>query len=211
MSKASIKSPIDGVVLTRSVDPGNAVAASLQAVTLFTVAEDLQKLRLEVAVDEADVGSVQPGQRPASPSAPTPRATTRPSVTRVDYGSTKTDNVVTYVARLDVDNHDLSLRPGMTASATINATERNDVLLVPNPALRFTPTPGRCRQQGQGRRWFGRSNHAARAARATATPTARAPKGAALGRRVRCGCCAKWTAKSSWRRCRSPRASRMAA
>lgn len=139
LSKASIKSPIDGVILTRTVDPGNAVAASLQAVTLFTVAEDLKKLRLEVSVDEADIGKVQEGQRASFTVSAHPSRTYPAKVTRVDYGSTKTDNVVTYLARLDVDNEDLSLRPGMTASATIRSNERNDVLLVPNAALRFTP------------------------------------------------------------------------
>ena len=139
LSKAAIKSPIDGVVLSRSVDPGNAVAASLQAVTLFMVAEDLSRLRLEVAVDEADVGSVQQGQSASFTVSAYPARNYPANVTRVDYGATKTDNVVTYVARLDVQNDDLSLRPGMTASATINATERKNVLLVPNAALRFTP------------------------------------------------------------------------
>jgi len=140
LSKASIRSPINGMVLTRSVEPGNAVAASLQAVTLFTVAEDLTQLKLEVKVDEADVGSVKVGQKAgftvsAYPSRPYPAR-----ITRVAYGSTTTDNVVTYTSTLEVDNSDLSLRPGMTASATITAKERTDVLLVPNTALRFTPT-----------------------------------------------------------------------
>lgn len=139
LSKASIKSPIDGVILTRSVDPGNAVAASLQAVTLFTVAEDLKQLRLEVSVDEADIGQVQEGQRASFTVSAHPSRTYPAKVTRVDYGSTKTDNVVTYLARLQVRNEDLSLRPGMTASATIRSNERSDVLLVPNAALRFTP------------------------------------------------------------------------
>ena len=140
LSKASIKASIDGVVLTRTVEPGQAVAASLQAVTLFTVAEDLNKLRLEVAVDEADVGTVQADQRANFTVSAYPSRRYPAKVTRVDYGSTKTDNVVTYVARLEVNNEDLSLRPGMTASATIHANERKDVLLVPNSALRFTPT-----------------------------------------------------------------------
>lgn len=139
LSKSAIKSPIDGVILTRSVDPGNAVAASLQAVTLFTVAEDLQKLRLEVSVDEADIGQVQAGQRASFTVSAHPSRTYPAKVTRVDFGSTKTDNVVTYLARLEVRNEDLSLRPGMTASATIRSNERTDVLLVPNAALRFTP------------------------------------------------------------------------
>src|SRR5262245_16302764 len=136
LSKASIRSPIDGVVLTRSVDPGNAVAASLQAVTLFSIAEDLSKLRLQVNVDEADVGAVKVGQKANfTVSAYTGRRYPA-TITRVAFGSTTTDNVVTYVTYLDVDNADLSLRPGMTATATITATELRDALLVPNTALR---------------------------------------------------------------------------
>jgi len=138
-SKASIRSPIDGVVLTRTVDPGNAVAASLQAVTLFSIAEDLTQLRLEVNVDEADVGSVKVGQRASFTVSAYPRRNYPATITRVAYGSKITENVVTYTTTLDVDNTDLSLRPGMTATATITATERRDVLLVPNTALRFAP------------------------------------------------------------------------
>ncbi|MDR7308638.1 efflux RND transporter periplasmic adaptor subunit [Rhodoferax saidenbachensis] len=139
LSKASIRSPIDGVVLTRTVDPGNAVAASLQAVTLFTVAEDLGKLRLQVNVDEADVGSVQLGQKASFTVSAYPTRKFPAKVTRVAFGSTITDNVVTYITYLEVDNTDQTLRPGMTASATIAATERDDALLVPNTALRFSP------------------------------------------------------------------------
>ena len=140
LSKASISAPSDGVVLSRSVDPGNAVAASLQAVTLFTVAEDLAKLRLWVYVDEADVGSVAVDQSATFTVSAYPARKYPAHITRVGFGSTITDNVVTYLTYLDVDNTDLSLRPGMTASATIIATQRRDVLLVPNSALRFTPT-----------------------------------------------------------------------
>jgi HlyD family secretion protein len=140
LTKASIKSPIDGVVLTRSVDPGNAVAASLQAVTLFTIAEDLAQLRLEVAVDEADVGAVKVGQKASFTVSAYPARRYPARITRVAFGSTKTDNVITYTTYLDVDNTDLSLRPGMTAASTIVATERTDVLLVPNTALRFSPS-----------------------------------------------------------------------
>jgi HlyD family secretion protein len=109
-------------------------------VTLFTVAEDLTRLRLWVYVDEADVGAVKLGQVAtftvsAYPSRPFPA-----KITRVGFGSTITDNVVTYLTYLDVDNADLTLRPGMTATATIVATQRKDVLLVPNAALRFAPT-----------------------------------------------------------------------
>lgn len=139
LSKASISAPADGVVLTRNVDPGNAVAASLQAVTLFTVAEDLAKLRLWVYVDEADVGAVKVGQDATFTVSAFASRNFPARITRVGFGSTITDNVVTYLTYLDVDNMDLSLRPGMTATATITATQRKDVLLVPNTALRFAP------------------------------------------------------------------------
>jgi len=139
LSKASIRAPADGVVLTRTVDPGNAVAASLQAVTLFTVAEDLARLRLWVYVDEADVGSVKTGQDATFTVSAYPNRRFPARITRVGFGSTITDNVVTYLTYLDVDNVDSSLRPGMTATATIVATRLTDVLLVPNTALRFAP------------------------------------------------------------------------
>lgn len=139
LSKASIRAPSDGVVLTRNVDPGNAVAASLQAVTLFTVAEDLAQLRLQVYVDEADVGSVKVGQTASFTVSAYPSRKYPARITRVAFGSTITENVVTYLTYLDVDNSDLTLRPGMTATATITSTQRNDVLLVPNSALRFAP------------------------------------------------------------------------
>ncbi len=140
LSRASITAPADGVVLTRTVEPGNAVAASLQAVTLMTVAEDLTKLRLWVYVDEADVSVVKVGQA-ATFTVSAYLARPFPArITRVGFGSTITDNVVTYLTYLDVDNADLSLRPGMTATATITAVERTNVMRVPNAALRFTPT-----------------------------------------------------------------------
>lgn len=140
LSKASIRSSIDGVVLSRTVDPGNAVAASLQAVTLFSVAESLTQLKLEVSVDEADVGSVKVGQNASFTVSAYPSRRYPATINRVAFGSTKTDNVVTYTTTLDVDNADQSLRPGMTAAATIVSTERNGVLLVPNTALRYSPT-----------------------------------------------------------------------
>ena len=142
LSKASIVAPIDGMVLSRSVEPGNAVAATLQAVTLMSLAEDLSRLLVEVNVDEADVGSVQPGQKASFTVSAYPSRRYPATVTRVAYGSTLTENVVTYATRLEVDNSDLSLRPGMTVTATITAIERKDVLLVPNTALRFTPSAG---------------------------------------------------------------------
>jgi HlyD family secretion protein len=189
LSKASIRSPIDGVVLTRSVEPGNAVAASLQAVTLFTVAEDLTRLRLQVNVDEADVGSVKVDQKASFTVSAYPRAVPGHQVTRVSFGSTKTDNVVTYITWLEVDNSDLSLRPGMTAAATITSTERNDVLLVPNTALRFTAVAAgaaarRRKSSGGGimSQLMPRMPARARAGRA------KRPAADGAGRVRRCGC-----------------------
>jgi HlyD family secretion protein len=138
-SKAAIRAPSDGMVLTRSVDPGNAVAASLQAVTLFTLAEDLREMRLQVNVDEADVGRVKVGQAASFTVSAFPSRRFPAAITRVAYGSTITDNVVTYQTLLDVKNDDMSLRPGMTATSTITAVERKGVLMVPNAALRYSP------------------------------------------------------------------------
>src|SRR6185369_1148427 len=106
-----------------------------------SIAEDLTKLRLDVSVDEADVGVVQVGQKATFTVSAYPSRKYPAKVTRVAYGATKTDNVITYTTTLEVDNSDLSLRPGMTAAATITTTERKGVLLVPNTALRFSPAP----------------------------------------------------------------------
>ena len=148
LSKASIRSPIDGVVLSRSVEPGNAVAASLQAVTLFSVAENLAQLELNASVDEADVGAVAVGQKASFTVSAYPTRRFPATIQRVAFGSTTTNNVVTYVTTLNVDNADLALRPGMTAVATIVATERKDVLVVPNTALRFSPGAGSAAKGG---------------------------------------------------------------
>lgn len=139
LSKAQIKSPIDGVVLARSVEPGYAVAASLQAVELLTLATDLRELELQVNVDEADVGVVQPGQPAYFTVSAYPNQRFPATLKKVAFGSTETENVVTYTAYLNVDNKDLLLRPGMTASVTISTAQKKDVLLVPNSALRFKP------------------------------------------------------------------------
>lgn len=149
LSKAAIKAPIDGMVLSRTVEPGNAVAATLQAVTLMSLAEDLTRLLVEVSVDEADVGAVQIGQKASFTVSAYPQRRYPATVTRVAYGSTLTENVVTYATRLEVDNADLSLRPGMTVSATITAAERQGVLLVPNTALRFNPSQAGAAAGGQ--------------------------------------------------------------
>jgi len=148
--KASIRSPIDGVVLSRSVEPGQTVAASLQVATLFTVAEDLRKMELKVDVDEADVGSVKEGQTATFTVDAYPGRTYTANVTRVAYGSQTKDNVVAYSTVLKVKNDDLSLRPGMTATTEITTTTRDNVLLVPNAALRFTPPTASFQPQSRG-------------------------------------------------------------
>jgi HlyD family secretion protein len=139
LAKASIRSPIDGVVLSRAVEPGQAVAASLQAVTLMTLAQDLTQMKLQVYIDEADVGQVKPEQDARFTVAAWPNRRFPARITRLGFGSTVKDNVVTYLAELSVRNDELSLRPGMSATATITTLERADALLVPNAALRFQP------------------------------------------------------------------------
>ena len=139
LSKAIIRSPIDGVVLSRSIEPGQTVAASLQAPVLFVLAEDLSKMELQVDVDEADVGQVRAGQPARFTVDAYPGREYPATVRRVSYGSQVKDGVVSYLTELTVNNDDLSLRPGMTATAHITVNERHDVLLVPAAALRFMP------------------------------------------------------------------------
>lgn len=141
LSKAVIRSPINGVVLKRSVEPGQTVAASFQAPVLFTIAEDLSQMELQVDVDEADVGSVKAGQSATFTVDAYPGRTYPARIKTVYYGSETVEGVVTYKAVLTVDNVDLSLRPGMTATAVITVNQAHNVLLVPNAALRFTPPP----------------------------------------------------------------------
>lgn len=140
LSKAIIKSPIDGIVLTRSVEPGQTVAASLNAPELFVLAENLEHMKLKVTVAEADIGRVTAGLKSSFTVDAWPNRAYRANVSRVAYGSTTTNNVVTYETDLEVTNDDLSLRPGMTATADIKVAEAKGVLLVPAAALRFDPT-----------------------------------------------------------------------
>ncbi len=139
LTKATIRSPIDGVVLARKVEPGQTVAASFQAPVLFTLAEDLAKMELQVDVDEADVGQVKPGQRATFTVDAWPGREYAAVITRVGFGSQVKDGVVSYLTVLEVANDDLSLRPGMTGTAEITTLTREQALLVPNAALRFVP------------------------------------------------------------------------
>ena len=139
IAKAVIRAPINGVVLTRKVEPGQTVVANMTTPVLFTMAEDLTKMELQVKVDEADVGHVEVGQ-PASFTVSAWSGRSFPAtLQRVGIGSTTTDNVVTYKTVLGVANDDLALRPGMTATARIVTANRENVLMVPNAALRFSP------------------------------------------------------------------------
>ena len=139
LSKSVIKSPINGIVLTRNVEPGQTVAASMTAPILFILAEDLTKIDLRVNVDEADIGKIQEGQNAVFSVAAHPNRTFNARIAQARYGSTTTSGVVTYVTVLKVDNKDLSLRPGMTATADITVKKVEKAILVPSAALRFTP------------------------------------------------------------------------
>jgi len=139
LEKAVIHSPIDGIVLVRNVEPGQTVAATLQAPVLFTLAEDLAKMELHVDVDEADVGLVAAGQTATFSVDAYPERIFPARITQVRFGAQEVDGVITYETLLDVDNSDLSLRPGMTATADITVRSIENAVLAPNAALRFTP------------------------------------------------------------------------
>jgi HlyD family secretion protein len=141
LSYTSIVSPIDGVVISRSVDVGQTVAASLSAPTLFTIAQDLTKMQVDTNVSEGDVGRLQVGMKTYFTVDSFPGQRFVGTIRQIRNAATTVQNVVTYDAVIDVDNTDLRLRPGMTANVTIVYAERKDVLAVPNTALRFRP-PG---------------------------------------------------------------------
>ena len=141
LDKSTIYAPIDGIVLTRSVDPGQTVASSLQAPVLFVIAADLKSMELKAAIDEADIGAVKIGQ----PARFTVDAfSERPfdaEIRDISFASVTTDGVVTYDARLEVANDELLLRPGMTATVSVVTREARDVLAVPSAAFRYKPAP----------------------------------------------------------------------
>jgi HlyD family secretion protein len=139
LGKAVIRSPVDGVVLVRAVEPGQTVAASLQAPVLFTLAGDLAHMQLEVSVDEADVGQVEAGQTATFTVDAWPDLVFDAKVEQVRFGAETLEGVVTYATVLAVDNSERRLRPGMTATAEIVVRKVDDALLVPNAALRFVP------------------------------------------------------------------------
>ena len=136
---ATITSPIDGVVLSKSVEEGQTVAASFNTPELFTIAQDLTDMRVIADIDEADIGGVKEGQRVSFTVDAFPEDHFEGNVTQVRQQATTESNVVTYEVVISAPNNDLKLKPGLTANVTIYTLEKNDVLVVPAKALRFMP------------------------------------------------------------------------
>lgn len=142
LSRATIYAPMDGVVITRKVDAGQTVAASMNTPTLFVIANDLAKMQIEAAVSEADVGGVEAGQEVLFNVDAFPERSFQGRVEQVRFAPTTNQNVVTYTTVVAVDNQDLKLRPGMTANARFITAKRTGVLTIPNAAARFRPPAG---------------------------------------------------------------------
>ncbi len=134
-----IKSPVDGIVVSRNVDVGQTVAASFQTPTLFTIAQDLTKMEIDTSVDEADISRVKEGQPVSFTVDAYPEAHFTGAVTQIMNAPVVTQNVVTYVVVVGVDNRELRLKPGMTANVSIETARKDNVLKLPAAALRFRP------------------------------------------------------------------------
>src|SRR5215831_18677170 len=147
LAYTSIISPIDGTVISRNVDVGQTVAASLQAPTLFTIAENLKKMQVDTNVAEADVGRLEPGMVASFTVDAYPNERFQGRIRQIRNAPQTVQNVVTYDAVIDVDNSDLKLKPGMTTNVTVIVAEKDDVLKVPNAALRFKPPPELIQEQ----------------------------------------------------------------
>ncbi|WP_243348722.1 efflux RND transporter periplasmic adaptor subunit [Parabacteroides sp. FAFU027] len=139
LNYAMIYSPIDGVVISRSVNEGQTVAASFSTPTLFSIAQDLKKMQVVAKVDEADIGQVKEGQSVSFTVDAYPDDVFTGNVTQVRLEATTTSNVVTYQVVINAPNPDLKLKPGLTANVSINTLQHNNVLIVPSKALHFTP------------------------------------------------------------------------
>ncbi len=157
LDKAQIKSPIDGIVLSRAVQVGQTVTSGFQTPVLFTLAKSLTEMQLSIAIDEADIGRVTQGQEASFTVDAFPNRKFPAKLTQLRNVPTTVDNVVTYEAILTVDNKDNLLRPGMTATATIVTVHRSDAILVPNAALRFKPPSTGGGMHGPMRMFAGRS------------------------------------------------------
>lgn len=150
LDKSTIYAPIDGIVLTRSLNPGQTVSASTQAPILFVIAENLERMELKAAIDEADIGQVAEGQTARFTVDAFPTRRFDAEISDIAYASVVTEGVVTYEARLAVTNDELLLRPGMTATVDIVTREAEDALLVPASAFRFSPAVAEERSSGFG-------------------------------------------------------------
>jgi HlyD family secretion protein len=150
LAKATITSPINGVVLERKVEPGQTVAASLQTPLLFKLAEDLRQMELRIFVDEADVGQVKEGQTAVFTVDAFPDRKFPARVKQARFAPRTENNVVTYETILEVDNTDMLLRPGMTATAFITVNSVANAVLIPNAALRFSPPQDKSQKQDSG-------------------------------------------------------------
>lgn len=150
LDKAAIRSPINGIVLGRTAEKGQIVAATLNAPVLFTLAEDLTRMDLQVSVDEADIGRVKVGQEATFTVDAYPGRSFDATITQLRYAPDAVADVVTYTAVLSVENEDMLLRPGMTATATITVAKEADELLVPVAALRYAPPAGAESRGGGG-------------------------------------------------------------
>ena len=140
LDKTIIRSPIDGIVISRNVDAGQTVAASLSAPTLFAIANDLYRMRVNAAVSETDIGQVREGMPARFRVDAYPNRHFGGAVTQVRFAETVVDNVVTYETLIEVENRELLLRPGMTATIVFEVERADDALTIPNAALRFDPT-----------------------------------------------------------------------
>ncbi|HMI85776.1 MAG TPA: efflux RND transporter periplasmic adaptor subunit [Polyangiaceae bacterium] len=141
MAYSRIYAPIDGLVVSRNIDPGQTVAASFQAPTLFVIAEDLRRMRILAEIDEADVGKLKEAMTADATVDAFAGEVFHGKVSQVRYNPNSVQGVVTYLAVVDVDNPDMKLRPGMTATVTVKTREAKGVLRLPNAALRYRPTP----------------------------------------------------------------------
>jgi len=139
LQRTTILAPLDGVVLSRNVDAGQTVAASFNTPTLFTIANDLSKMHIELAISEADIGSVDTGQRVDFTVDAFQNRKFNGRVKQVRFAPTTNQNVITYTTVVEVDNSDLKLRPGMTANASVVTSEKPNILRIPSSALRFNP------------------------------------------------------------------------
>ncbi len=163
IAKARVTAPIDGVVLSRAVSVGQTVQASFSAPVLFTLASDLSVMQLSVDIDEADIGTVQEGQKATFTVDAFPNRKFQAQLVTLYNSPTTTNGVVTFPGSLLVDNRSLLLRPGLTATAEIQVAEVKNAMLVPNAALRFTPPPAALDEK-------------------TPPPVAKAPEGKQAGR-----------------------------